>query len=345
MSTRKNSTDAHSFKAARCVLKGHPGIDAGYLLGSAATDRPRPDSDGDGFALVKSQGGMQWLTRASLLIGSMCGLFLFAAGAVAQGPESSTDAALPTPPKGLRILYGGDSWHRFMPTYAGLTAKAAGIKGQTIHWGDPVRKDIAELYSKGEIDVHSWGRPGWSSDKLHQILDPKPIEDGLKGNPDYRVYVQMAWAVHDGLGNRVAAREDYDNSKVEEGQAILDRERVKVEAAADKLNEKYGRQFFFLVPLGDATTKLRGMIVEGTFPGVTKQSDIFADSMPHAGPITAELAAYCNYAAIYRQSPVGLRIENGVPDEQRVILQTLAWETVSKYRYAGVKQEGTDSKK
>ncbi len=242
----------------------------------------------------------------------------------------------PVPPKGLRILYGGDSWHRFMPDYAARTAKAANIQGQTTQWGDPPRKDIAELYSKGEIDVHSWGRPGWSSDKLAQILDPKPIEEGLKRNPNYRVYLQMAWIVHDGQGNRVKVKEDYDNSKIEEIQAILDRERAKVEAVADELNKKHGRQFFFLVPLGDATTKLRAMIVEGKFPGVTKQSAIFADAMPHAGPIAAELAAYCNYAAIYRTSPVGLQIKDGVPEEQRVILQKLAWETVSKYPYAGV---------
>ena len=249
---------------------------------------------------------------------------------------SGEDAPDRVPPKGLRILYGGDSWHRFMPHYAARIANAADIKGHSIHWGDPPRKDIVELYSKGEIDVHSWGRPGWSSDKLSQIVDPKPIEAGLKGNPNYRVYLQMAWIVGDGLGGRVKVKDDYDNSKIEEVQAILDRERAKVEAVADELNKKYGRQFFYLVPLGDATTKLRAMIVEGKFPGVTKQSAIFADAMPHAGPIAAELAAYCNYAAIYRTSPVGLQIKDGVPEEQRVILQKLAWETVSKYPYAGV---------
>jgi hypothetical protein len=58
--------------------------------------------------------------------------------------------------------------------------------------------------------------------------------------------------------------------------------------------------------------------------------------MPHPGPIAAELAAYCNYAAIYWASPEGLRVKDGVPDEQRVILQKLAWDIVSKYPYAGV---------
>jgi len=49
------------------------------------------------------------------------------------------------------------------------------------------------------------------------------------------------------------------------------------------------------------------------------------------------LASYCNFAAIYRISPVGLKIEErSVSDEQHEILQKLAWETVSKYPYAGL---------
>lgn len=275
--------------------------------------------------------GMRCIVR----LVSVCGLLVCAADAGAQTTSPTPEVTPAAPPDGLRILYGGDSWHRFMPDYSARIAHAAGIKGQSIRWGDPGREDIAALYAKGEIDVHSWGRPGWSSDKLHQILDPKPMEQGLERNPNYRVYLQMAWVVHDG-NPMVKEKEDYDKSKIEDVQAILDRERVKVEAAADTVNKKFGRRFFFLVPLGDASTKLRAMIVEGTFPGVTKQSDIFADSMPHAGPIAAELAAYCNYAAIYRTSPVGLQIERGVPEEQRVILQKIAWDTVSQYPYAGV---------
>jgi hypothetical protein len=58
--------------------------------------------------------------------------------------------------------------------------------------------------------------------------------------------------------------------------------------------------------------------------------------MPHAGPLAGELAGYCNYAAVYRRSPEGLDVKDSVPAEQRAILQKLAWDTVSKYPYAGV---------
>ena len=49
------------------------------------------------------------------------------------------------------------------------------------------------------------------------------------------------------------------------------------------------------------------------------------------------LVAYCNFVAIYRISPVGLRlVVPGVTDAQHAILQKLAWDTVSGYPRAGV---------
>jgi hypothetical protein len=41
--------------------------------------------------------------------------------------------------------------------------------------------------------------------------------------------------------------------------------------------------------------------------------------------------------AIYRMSPSGLKLPiDGVDDAQQTILQKIAWETVSRYPYAGV---------
>jgi len=71
----------------------------------------------------------------------------------------------------------------------------------------------------------------------------------------------------------------------------------------------------------------------------------------HAAHQTVVLAMYCAHAAIYRKSPEGLKVsspdgfywgpkaERGkvpVNDAQHAILQKLAWETVSKYPYAGI---------
>ena len=91
-------------------------------------------------------------------------------------------------------------------------------------------------------------------------------------------------------------------------------------------------------PVGDATVKLREMVLDGRYPGVKKQSELWSDAMPHAGVHVSALSGYCHFAAIYRTSPVGLKISRWkeLTDEQHTILQKLAWETVSKYPYAGV---------
>ena len=66
-------------------------------------------------------------------------------------------------------------------------------------------------------------------------------------------------------------------------------------------------------------------------------------------PVQA-LASYCNYVAIYRHNPMGLKVSvipevkdvagkkdaPGVNEQQHAILQKIAWETVSEYPYAGL---------
>lgn len=264
-------------------------------------------------------------------------LAVAAARATAAPPAPPNAAAKDAPPAGLRILYSGDSWHRFMPGLMPRVAAAAGITGQSAAWsGKP--DEIKELLTGGKIDVMSWGRPGWADGNFNEKYGDDLVTDGLAGNPDFRFYLQMAWKVHDGLGGKkkIETVADYDESNLDEVQAVIDNSRKTVEAWADAINKKHGKPVLFLVPVGDAVTQLRRMIVAGKVPGVTKQSAVWSDAMPHAGPLAAELAAYCNYAAIYRRSPEGLDVKEGVPAEQRAILQKLAWETVSKYPYAGV---------
>lgn len=254
--------------------------------------------------------------------------------AVAAPPEAAAKDAAPA---GLRILYSGDSWHRWMPGTMPRLAAAAGIAGQTTGWsGKP--DEIKTLLTGGTIDVMSWGRPGWADSQFNEKAGDGFVTDGLAGNPNFRFYLQMAWKVHDGLGGKkkIETVADYDDSDLDEVQKAIDASRKTVEAWADAINKKHGKQVFFLVPVGDAVTQLRRMIVAGKVPGVTKQSAVWSDAMPHAGPLASELGAYCNYAAIYRRSPEGLDVKEGVPAEQRAILQKLAWETVSQYPYAGV---------
>jgi hypothetical protein len=148
---------------------------------------------------------MMFRARCISWIVGVCGFLAWTAGSIAQEPKPSPEAKAakaPVPPKGLRILNSGDSWHRFMPDYMGRLGKAADLKEQSVRWsGKP--DEIAELLAKGEIDVMTWGRPGWSSGQLTEFLRQNVIENGLKGNPNFRLCVQMAWIVGDGLGGHI----------------------------------------------------------------------------------------------------------------------------------------------
>ena len=262
------------------------------------------------------------------------------------GITSAEDAK--TPP-GLRVFYTGHSFHMFVPQRVEQLVKAAGIQGHKLagqqgiggsrviqHWDleDAKNKAKPALIS-GEVDVFTMA--------AHVAIPDEGItkftELGLKHNPNLRLLVQASWYPFDvpaGEG-RITNNAQRDAAKIEDLQAAVDEWRKKLEAQADDLNKTHGKQAVFIVPVGDAVVKLRGMVIEGKFPGVTKQSELFTDPIGHAHGHIQALASYCNFAAIYRISPVGLNAQAaGVTDEQHSILQKLAWETVSKYSHAGI---------
>ena len=142
--------------------------------------------------------------------------------------------------------------------------------------------------------------------------------------------------VHDGLGIGKNGP-DRDAVKIADLQAALDKARKPVEDKVDEINKKLGKQVVFLVPVGDAFVKLRTMVVVGKFPGVMKQSELYSDDMPHQGRLGSLLQDYCIFAAIYQRSPVELKVsldklDSTITAEQNAILQSIAWETVSKFR-------------
>lgn len=252
-------------------------------------------------------------------------------------------------PEGVRVFYTGHSFHMFVPPRVEQLVEAAGIKGHQLvgsqgiggsrviqHWdlADEKNKAKAAL-TTGKVDVFTMA--------AHVAIPDEGItnftELGLKHNPNLRLLVQASWFPFDvpDAEKRVRENSQRDDMKIEDLQAAVDEWRTKLEAQVAELNKQHDHPAVFIVPVGDAVVKLRGMIIGGTYPGVTKQSELFRDPIGHGGPHIQALAAYCNYAAIYRTSPEGLHAPpQGLDAAQEAILQKLAWDTVSKYRYSGV---------
>jgi len=273
----------------------------------------------------------------ALLLGTLVSAVIGAESAAAGGAPTKA-AGKGAPPAGVRIAIDGNSWSVW-PSMLLPLAKAAGIQGQM-----DVSKDAKQRLETGEIDVVAYGHNGGSAGEINGRVT-KIVEPGLKANPNFRMYYQASWVGEGTAGRRINAKDDYDTTKIDDLQAATDRLRKAHEVFADGLNQTMGKRAVFVVPLGDAVVKLRALIVAGKFPGVKRQSEIFNDAMPHPGALLASLSAYCHFAAIYRiPPPAAVPPPEGADQAAKdayareALLRQIAWETVSEYPYAGLKE-------
>ncbi len=266
--------------------------------------------------------------------------------AVACSTASAQEA---NKPAGLRLFYTGHSFHMFVPPRIEQLVRAAGIEGHKLvgtqgiggsrviqHWEKADDQNKAkQALASGQVDVFTMA--------AHlQVPDEgiaKFTELGLAHNPNLRLLVQASWYPFDlPAERRIRDNAQRDTIQIADLQAAVDDWRTKLETQADDLNRQHGKTCVFIVPVGDAMVKLRSLIVDGKYPGVAKQSELFTDPIGHGGGHVQALASYCNFAAIYRTSPVGLKLAApGLDDAQQAILQEIAWNTVSGYALSGVK--------
>ncbi|HLW68573.1 MAG TPA: hypothetical protein VKS79_24855 [Gemmataceae bacterium] len=262
------------------------------------------------------------------------------------------------PVKGQRVFTAGHSFHFFIAPMLEDMAKKAGIKdhekvgvsfigGSRViqHWDVPEDKNkVKEALKAGKVDVLT----------LSPILLPDPgIENfaklALEHNPNIRIYVQESWLPYDEIDpkNPLRGRQvDHNAATVEVLKQRSADWNKSYEDHVQELNKKFGKQVLYIVPVGQAVIALRGKIIEGKAPGLKTQEDLFTDAIGHARPPLAVLVAYCHFAAIYRKSPVGLPVPNGLGkatpeiEELNKLLQELAWEAVSQHPMSGVKADG-----
>ena len=177
----------------------------------------------------------------------------------------------------------------------------------------------------------------------------KFAELGLKGNPNIRVTIQEFWIPFDVM------KWPYDPPKEENttkhfdaatGPMLHELHAPYFKTFDDyviALNKKLGKQVVFVVPTGQAVIALREKIIAGQVPGIKNQSDLFSDPLGHPKAVVQALAGYCQWAVIYRRTPVGLPMPavlaaaKGSEDLNR-LLQSLAWDAVSHHPLSGVRE-------
>lgn len=262
-------------------------------------------------------------------------------------------------PAGQRVYICGHSFHVPMTPALDQIGRAAGIKGHAIagrsfiggssvtqHWEAAEEKSqVKSALRAGKVDVLTLSPNG-------KVLPDEAIAKFtallLEHNPKGRVLIQASWAPMDGERNKTFRNADRDKADPTVVKKRAEPLNARLTEQVRGLHQKYqaqtGRQVVFLVPVGDAVTRLRQRVVDGKLPGVARQSELFRDDLGHGKAPIYVLAAYCHYAIMYQRSPVGLplptdlgKVDLGSNAESvNRVLQEVAWEAVTQEPLSGV---------
>jgi hypothetical protein len=212
------------------------------------------------------------------------------------------------------------------------------------HWDIPSDKNKAkEALQTGKVDVLT----------LSPIFLPDPgIENftklALEHNPNIRVIVQPIWLRWDIYEPTTKRPEKVDHNAIT-GEELRKRHAVyfqEMDEHIRELNKQFGRTVLYVVPAPQAVIALREKIIAGQAPGLKEQEDLFTDALGHGKPPLMGLVAYCNFAVIYRRSPVGLPVpailkQAKLGDQEESLnrlLQELAWEAVLQHPLSGLQR-------
>lgn len=271
--------------------------------------------------------------------------------------------------EGLRVLTVGHSFHVWIGPMIVELAGLAGIKGHesgSMGFGASTVLDCWNIpNAMRSVDKTPPKQPEVNSAKKAleagrvDVLTLSPIwmpDEGidnfaalaLRHNPKIRVTVQEFWLPNDEykpvypLETRKVPTVDHDATTMPELKKAQDAYLKDLSAYVTGVNQKLDKDVIVLVPVGQATQSLREKIVAGQASGIEKQSELFTDPWGHPTNVLKVLSAYCHFAVIYRQSPVGLPMPKGLEGKYRneglnKLLQELAWEAVIKEPLSGVK--------
>jgi hypothetical protein len=310
--------------------------------------------------LARIRSGFRW--RPFVLAVALLGMVLVLV-APATAEENKDDKLAEPISKGQRVFTCGHSFHVWVPEIvADLCKKAkipdhiqvgvSSIGGSRViqHWdiADDKNKAKAEL-TTGKVDVLT----------LSPIFLPDPgIENftqlALEHNKDIRILVQPIWLRWDIYEPTTKRPEKVDHNAIT-GAELRKRHAPYFKSMDEhirELNKKQGKTVLFMVPAPQAVIALREKIIAGEAPGLKTQEDLFSDALGHGKPPLQALVAYCNYAVMYRRSPVGLPVPNVLKQaklgdqEEKLnrLLQELAWEAVKQHPLSGVRRNAQPEK-
>jgi hypothetical protein len=258
--------------------------------------------------------------------------------------------------QGQRVFTCGHSFHVWVPDILADMCKKAGIQGHTQigissiggsqiiqHWNIPDDQNKAkEALKTGNVDVLT----------LSPIFLPDPgIENftklALEHNKDIRILVQpiwLRWDIYEPT-TKIPAKVDHNAITGPQLRKLHEVYFRDMDAHIRKLNKEQGKTVLYIVPAAQAVIALREHIIAGKAPGLKAQAELFTDDLGHGTAPLRVLVAYCNFAVMYRRSPIGLPVPEDLKgaklgDQEEPLnklLQELAWEAVLQHPLSGVR--------
>ncbi len=283
---------------------------------------------------------------------------------VAQAAQEKKTAKRAEPiTKGQRVFTCGHSFHVWVPGIVADLCKKAEIPGHVQigissiggsrviqHWNIAEEMNKAKAALKtGKVDVLT----------LSPIFLPDPgIENfvnlALEHNKDIRILVQPIWLRWDIYEPTTKRPKTVDHNAIT-GAELRKRHAAyfkSIDEHIRELNKKLGKTVLFEVPAPQALIALREKIIAGQAPGLKTQEDLFTDALGHGKAPLQALVGYCNFAVMYRRSPVGLPVPDVLKQaklgdkEEKLnrLLQELAWDAVTQHPLSGVRLDAEPRK-
>lgn len=285
---------------------------------------------------------------------------------VSVGGTGHTTSTAPVT-EGQKVFFVGPSFHLFIVQPLITLAKEAGIKGHRVEGWDMIARStpmqhwergggnskVKKALRTGNIDVLTLASARWA--QRRRVTMPEAGIDlfadmAVEHNPGVRVLVQHSWG--DPLTEAILGpplAEKVPTNKTRDAATGRDLARFRTEGAAhleklreqiEGINDRHGRQLAHLVPVNEVILRLRESVVGGALAGVKVQSRLFRDAQGHGTQPTIDGVSYAWFAALYRQSPVGLKSlvnpEDADAPAQHAVLQGVAWNAVLDEPLSGV---------
>jgi hypothetical protein len=292
-----------------------------------------------------------WLLAAGII---WLGAALLAPAPAGGEDKKGTERTGPIT-KGQRVFTCGHSFHVWVPGIVADLAKKAeipdhkqlgvsSIGGSRViqHWDIADEKNKAkEQLKTGKVDVLTLSPIFLPDDGIEKFATL-----ALEHNKDIRVCVQPIWLRWDVYEPTTKRPAKVDHNAITAGE--LRKRHAPYFQAMDEhiaaLNKKFGKTVMYEVPAPQAVIALREKIIDGKAPGLKDQESLFTDALGHGTAPLKVLVAYCNFAVVYRRSPVGLPAPAELKaaklgeNEEKLnrLLQELAWDAVTQHPLSGV---------